>query len=211
MRETLPDQDEIVRCLRSDGEQALARFFDLVRPRLKRIVHFRLDQRLGSRVSDSDVLQETFVRASQRLDQFLQKEEMPFFVWMRLELNQKLQEIHRYHLVSERRDLRREACLPGSEDPGNASAAIAAHLVAELTTPSRLVEKAEQIALLQQALDKMPAIDREIIALRHFEELSNLETARILGIDTSAASKRYLRALQRLKEIIRSVRGSDGF
>jgi RNA polymerase sigma-70 factor (subfamily 1) len=210
MPETLPEHDEIINSLRREGEQALARFFDLIRPRLKRIVHFRLDNRLGGRISDSDVLQETYVRAAKRLDQFVQKEEFPFFVWIRMELNQKLQEIHRYHLTSERRDQRREASIPNWENQGNASAAIAAHLVATMSTPSRLIERAEQIAMLQQALDQMPELDREIIALRHFEELSNAETARVLGIESSAASKRYLRALQRLKEIIRSVRGDDG-
>ena len=211
MGESLPAEPEIVRRLKADGEQALAGLFSLLRPRLRRIVQFRLDHRLTGRVSESDVLQETFVRACKRLDQFLEKGELPFFVWMRMELNQKLTEIHRFHFISERRDPRRESVLPHLTNSGDTSTAIAAHLVAELSTPSRLMEKAEQIAKLQLSLDRMPELDREIIALRHFEELSNLETAEILGIEPSAASKRYVRALQRLREIMtRSAIESDG-
>eukprot|EP01047_Picozoa_sp_COSAG01_P116989 COSAG01_NODE_45658_length_407_cov_1.305195_2_plen_80_part_01 len=79
--------------------------------------------------------------------------------------------------------------------------ALAAHIVAQLTSPSRLIERAEQISILEKTLAEMNELDREVIALRHFEELSNIETAEILAIEPSAASKRYLRALKKLREI----------
>lgn len=78
---------------------------------------------------------------------------------------------------------------------------MAAHLVGQMTSASQLLERAEQIEALQKSLEEMNEMDREVIALRHFEELSNVETAEILGIETSAASKRYLRALKRMREI----------
>lgn len=204
----LPNQAEIVHRLSTQRDQALAQLFQIVHHRLKRIVAFRLDYRLRGRVSESDVIQDAYVRAAKHLDNFLVKQELPFFVWLRMELHQMLQDIHRHHFDAEKRDARRER-LFGSQSGGETSMAIAAHIIGQMSTPSRLVEKAEQIAVLQQTLDQLPELDREIIALRHFEELSNLETAEYLGIESSAASKRYLRALKRLREIMNSVSG-DG-
>lgn len=208
--ESLPEQAEICQSLQIQREQALAKFFELVRPRLKRIVNFRLDYRLSGRVSESDIIQETYVRAAKHIDNFLTKGSLPFFVWLRMELHQMLQDTHRYHFDAGKRDARREQLFSQPGAGCQTSMAIAAHLIGRVSTPSRLVEKAEQIAMLQQTLEQLPELDREIIALRHFEELSNLETAEYLGIEPAAASKRYLRALKRLKEIMNMVSGNDG-
>jgi RNA polymerase sigma-70 factor (ECF subfamily) len=211
MNDALPEQNEILAALESEGEEALARFFEIAQPRLKRIVNFRLDYRLGGRVSESDVIQETYVRAAKRIDGYLKKDDMPFFVWLRLEVSQKLHEIHRLHFGAEKRDVRKEMKLgANNNDSGKTSMALAAHIVAQMSSPSRLVEKAEQIAFLEKTLNEMNEMDREVIALRHFEELSNIETAEILDIDPSAASKRYLRALKRLREIMQAAKEFDG-
>ena len=203
----LPGRQEIVDALGADREEALAKYFFAVQGRLKRIVNFRLDYRLSGRVSESDVIQETYVRAAKRIDSFLAKDDMPFFVWLRLEVNQKLHEIHRHHFGAEKRDIRKEMKLGQNAESGKTSMALAAHIVAQMTSPSRLIERAEQIAILEKTLGEMNELDREVIALRHFEELSNIETARILEIEPAAASKRYLRALKRLKEIMESAKG----
>ena len=203
----LPGRDEIVSALTADREEALAKYFFSVQDRLKRIVNFRLDYRLSGRVSESDVIQEAYVRAAQRIDSFLAKDDMPFFVWLRLEVSQKLHEIHRHHFGAEKRDIRKELNLRHQADTGRTSMALAAHIVAQLTSPSRLMERAEQIAVLEKTLGGMNELDREVIALRHFEELSNIETARILEIEPAAASKRYLRALKRLRGIMESAKG----
>lgn len=205
MSEPLPEQSEIISRLKADREEALAYFFSLVRERLKRIVNFRLDYRLNGRVSESDVLQDTYVRAAQRLEGYLQKPAMPLFVWLRLEVQQQLIDIHRHHFGAEKRDIRREVKL-AQPKPGQTSMALAAHLVAQLTSVSQLFEKAEQIAKVEKTLAEMNELDREVIALRHFEELSNIETAEVLGIQPAAASKRYLRALKRLREIMEQVK-----
>jgi RNA polymerase sigma-70 factor (ECF subfamily) len=206
----LPERNEIIAALHADREEALAKYFFAVESRLKRIVNFRLDYRLSGRVSESDVIQETFVRAAKRIDSFLEKDDMPFFVWLRLEISQKLHEIHRHHFGAEKRDVRKEMTLGSNRDSGQTSMALAAHIVAQMTSPSRLVERAEQIAILEKTLNEMNELDREVIALRHFEELSNLETAKILDIEPAAASKRYLRALKRLKEIMETAKGRYG-
>ena len=204
--EELPAQAEIIAQLAASREEALARFFDMVRERLKRIVNFRLDYRLNGRISESDVIQDTYVRAAQRIDSYLEKPTMPFFVWLRLEVQQQLIDIHRHHFGAEKRDIRKE--IPMVKPKANqTSLALAAHLVAQMTSVSQIFEKAEQIAAVEKSLDEMNELDREVIALRHFEELSNIETAEVLGIQPAAASKRYLRALKRLREIMDLVKG----
>ena len=200
----LPDQKLIIADLTDNRDEALAKYFSQIRDRLEKIVKFRLDYRLNGRVSKSDVIQETYVRAAQRLDSYLKKPEMPFFVWIRLETQQHMLDIYRKHFEAEKRDVRKEISFnqPRRHDAGQTSMALAAHLVAEMTSVSQLIEKSHQIEMLQDSLNTMSELDREVIALRHFEELSNIETAEVLGIETSAASKRYLRALKRLKEIL---------
>jgi RNA polymerase sigma-70 factor (ECF subfamily) len=204
MSNSLPEQSEIVRSLTSNRDEALARYFSQVRERLARIVGFRLDYRLRGRISESDVIQDTYVRASQRIDSFLKQPNLPFFVWLRLEANQRLQEIHRHFFNAEKRDIRRELHL-GTAGANQTSVALAAHLVAQMTSASQLVTRAEQIHALEQSLNEMNPLDREVIALRHFEELSNVETAQVLNIDPAAASKRYIRALQRLRQIMNQL------
>jgi len=133
----------------------------------------------------------------------LQKPDMPFFVWLRLEANQRMLEIHRFHFGAEKRDIRREVKLQGKQEgQGNTSVQLAAHLVGQMTSASGVFEKARQIEALEKTLSEMNDTDREVIALRHFEELSNVEAAKVLGIASEAASKRYIRALKRLKEIM---------
>lgn len=202
MNQDLPEQAQIIEQLKSGREEALADLFSLVRERLKRIVDFRLDYRLGGRVSQSDVLQDTYVRAAQRIDSFLDKPEMPFFVWLRLEVSQRLLEIHRYHFGASKRDIRKEVRVTKPNNSAGTSLALAAHIVGQMTSASELFQKAQQIEALEKTLGEMNELDREVIAMRHFEELSNIEVAEVLKISTAAASKRYLRALKRLKEIM---------
>jgi RNA polymerase sigma-70 factor (ECF subfamily) len=200
---------QVRRELSANGREEFARHFESVRHRLKKIVAFRLDYRLRGRVSESDILQETFVRAAGHLDRFVASGDMPFFVWLRMELQQGICEAHRRHLGADKRDVRREHRFqPG--DPGQTSMALAACLAGQMTSASRALERAEMIETLERALEEIPAIDREVIALRHFEELSNLETARILDIEPAAASKRYLRALQRMRQIFDSLQPEHG-
>ncbi len=198
----LPDQSQLLAHLRREGQQGLALYFEQLRTRLARIVAFRLDRRLSGRVSESDVVQEAYVRAAKRLDNYLsQPEPPPLFVWLRMEIQQQLIDTHRAHLATEKRDVRREIGMFGFADPSETSRAMAYELSAQMTSPSQLLRRAEQLAWLETTLNQMNDLDREVIALRHFEELSNEETAQVLQISPDAASKRYLRALKRLKEI----------
>ena len=180
------------------------------RDRLKRMVALRLDRRLQGRIDPSDVIQESYLEAATRLAEYLQNPSMPFFLWLRFLTGQKLLELHRHHLGTQMRDAERDISLYRGTLPATSSAALAAQLLGHATRPSEAAMRAEMKIRLQEALNGMDALDREVLALRHFEQLSNAETAKVLGLQESAASKRYVRALKRLKEILMNMPGGMG-
>ena len=178
------------------------------RGRLKCMVALRLDRRLQGRIDPSDVIQEAFLDATNQLADYQRQPNMPFFLWLRLITGQKLVALHRHHLGTQARDAGREVSLYRGSLPETSSAALAAQLLGHETRPSEAAIRAERAIRLQEALNRMDALDREVLALRHFELLSNAETAQVLEIQESAASKRYVRALKRPKEILKSMPGS---
>jgi RNA polymerase sigma-70 factor (ECF subfamily) len=181
---------------------ALGALLESHRKRLRRMVRLRLDPRLQGRVDPSDVLQEAFLQAAQRLAQYLREPKMPFFLWLRFLTGQKLLELRRRHLGAEARDAGREVSLYQGAMPEASSACLAAQLMGKLTAPLQAAIRAEMKLRLQEALNCMDPTDREVLALRHFEQLNNTETAEVLGLTPSGASSRYLRALKRLKDIM---------
>jgi len=177
------------------------------RERLRRLVAFRMDQRLQGRIDPSDVIQEVCLEAAAALAAYLQRPAIPFFLWLRGITSNKLLELHRYHLGTQMRDARREVSLYRGASPETTSAALAAQLLGHATRPSEAAIRAEAKLRLQEALNGMDSLDREVLALRHFEQLSPAETAQVLGISKKAAGMRYLRALKRLKEILTDLPG----
>jgi RNA polymerase sigma-70 factor, ECF subfamily len=176
--------------------------------RLRRLIAFRLDQRMQGRLDASDVLQETALEAWQHLADYLRQPALPFFLWLRGIAGNKLRELHRHHLGTQMRDARREVALYHGA-PETTSAALAAQLLGHGTRPSEAAMRAEARLRLQEALNGMDPLDREVLALRHFEELSNNEVAAVLGLTKTAASNRYIRALKRLKAILAALPGID--
>ncbi|HIE98388.1 MAG TPA: sigma-70 family RNA polymerase sigma factor [Planctomycetes bacterium] len=207
----MSDESEIatrlIAQLKGGEDGALAELFLHYRDRLKRIVRFRLDYRLAGRISESDVIQESYISASKRADHYRGKPDMPFFVWLRLIVNQQLADLHRQHLQAEMRDVRKEISLERPGASPHTSLAMAAQLAGDVTSASRAYSRVERISNLEEALNQMEPIDREVIALRHFEELTNGEVSDVLGIGIQAASKRYVRAMKRMKEIVSAIPG----
>jgi RNA polymerase sigma-70 factor, ECF subfamily len=201
--------DDLVRRAAGGDEPALAELFGRYRNRLRQMVRLRLDRRLQGRVDPSDVLQEAYIDLAERLPQFAQKPPMPFFLWLRLVTGERLLRVHRHHLGAAMRDAGREVSLQRGALPQASSVSLAAQLLGRITTASRAVARAELRLRLQETLNAMDPIDREVIALRHFEELSNDEAAAVLGVTKAAASKRYVRAMLKLKAILSVVPGFD--
>jgi RNA polymerase sigma-70 factor (ECF subfamily) len=179
------------------------------RARLRLMVEMRLDIRLQARLDASDVIQEAYVEVTERIEEYLLDPKCPFFLWLRLIVGERVLKLHRHHLGTQMRDPGREVSLYRGALPAASSAALAAQLLGKHTSPSQAAVRAERILRLQEALNTLDAVDREILSLRHFEELTAAETARVLEIDESAAAKRYFRALKRLKEILAAMPGGQ--
>jgi RNA polymerase sigma-70 factor (ECF subfamily) len=176
------------------------------RDRLVCFVRLRLDRRLRGRLDPSDVVQEACAEAARRLPEYERDKEVPFYVWLRFLTGQQLALAYRRHLGTRQRDVGREISW---NETGNASAdVLAEHLAASQTSPSGAAAKAELRERLTAALEAMTPVDREVLALRHFEQMNNLEVAAALGVTPSAASHRYAKALLRLKSIMRELFGS---
>lgn len=192
--------------LKGGDEAALVELFSAHRTRLKQMVSIRMDRRLRGRTDASDVLQEAYLDARQRLHHYIEKPKMPFFVWLRHVTMQRLIDTHRQHLGAQMRDASQEVSMHCGA-PNVVSSALAAQLVGHLTSPSQSVLRAELIDCVKTGLQDMSPIDREVLVLRHFEQLTNNEIAEILGITKTAASNRYVRALSRLRETLTAVPG----
>ena len=193
--------------LRNGDAAVLGPLFDEHRPHLKRMVRFRMDRRLRGRVDISDVVQQVYIDAAQRLDHYVSGSERSFLVWLRQVAEQSLVDLYRRHLGAQRRDVRRERPLDRAGTCTVTSRYMAADLAAQMTSPSQRAVRAEFEATLELALAEMSDMDQEVLALRHFEELANSQVAEILGLSPAAASNRYFRALARLRVILKSVPG----
>jgi RNA polymerase sigma-70 factor, ECF subfamily len=204
-----PESPELVALLKRAEEgdpDAPGELFAQHRDRLRRMVELRLDWRLCGRLDASDVLQEAYLEFARSLVGYLQRPDIPFYLWLRFLTGRKLQAIHRRHLAAQARDARREAHRADAI-PETSSASLAAQLLGALTPPSQAAVRAELRGCVRTALAGMEPLDREVLALRHFEQLSNGEVAHVLGISEAAASNRFVRALKRLKEILAAVPG----
>ena len=205
-----PNEFEALRRASQGHPEGLEDLLTRYRGRLRRMIKLRLDRRLQGRVDPSDVIQEVYLEVSRQIGDYLRDPAMPFFLWLRLRAGQKLALVHRQHLGVQARDAGREVSLYRGPMPEATSAALAAQLIGRRTSPSQAAIKAELKIRLQEALNSMEDLDREVLALRHFEQLTNAETARVLGIKESTACNRYIRALERLKKILVSMPGGLG-
>jgi RNA polymerase sigma-70 factor (ECF subfamily) len=178
-------------------EQALAALFSRHRQRLLRMVQVRLDPRLIGRVDPDDVLQEAWLAAVSRLHHFRSRGGASAFLWLRLIVAQTLVDFHRRHLGTAFRSALREVPLPGGPF---CSSDTLARLHASQTSPSQAVIRAETADRLVESIEQLDPIDREVLFLRHFEELGNDEVAALLGLSRTAASNRYVRAVARLRD-----------
>jgi len=194
--------------LKGGDQAALGELFAHHRERLRRMVEMRLDVRLNGRISSSDVLQETYIAALQRVNHYFAKPDMPFEVWLRLIASQRLVEIHRHHLGAQMRSAANEISIDGNVMPQASSVTLAKCLAAQFESPSQVAIRRELLSHVEDALNSMDPLDREVLALRHFDEMSNDEVAALLGIKKAAASNRYVRALGRLKEALSHVQDS---
>jgi RNA polymerase sigma-70 factor (ECF subfamily) len=199
--------DDLSRRLGQGDRDALAELFTAYRDRLGQMLHFRTPAQLAGRLDIDDLIQESYLAAERRIDAFEHTDQHGPFVWLRLITLQTLTDQCRRHLAAQRRDAGRELSIHARVTmPGASTASMASLLIDELTSPSGVAMRAEAIQQLEDAIERMEPTDREVLALRHFEMLSNAEAAAVLGITPKAASIRYVRAIRRLKDICNDER-----
>ena len=194
--EASEERDALER-VRQGDQQALGRLLAGHRAYLEKVVELRMDPRLRARVEPGDVVQQAHVEVLRRIGDYLQAKPMPFRVWLRLTACQVLVDLQRFHLHADCRAVGQEAALPD-----RSSFALAEQVLGRSLSPSRKLMRREMVQGVQDALARLRDEEREIILLRNFEELSNLEAAAVLGVEPAAASKRYGRALLRLNKLL---------
>jgi RNA polymerase sigma-70 factor, ECF subfamily len=175
--------------------------------RLQYVLAFRLDPRLRGRVDAADVVQDAFIVATARRADFFAQSQQPLFLWLRWIAANTLLELHRHHLGTQMRDAAREVSWRRRQNDDETRAALMAQLTGGATGPATAAGRAEARACVSDALARMERIDREVLALRHFEQLTNAEAAQVLGIEERAAGKRYVRALERMREVLSTMPG----
>jgi RNA polymerase sigma-70 factor (ECF subfamily) len=188
-----------------DGH-ALDQLFGLHRERLRKMVRLRLDRRIRSRFSSTAVLAEVEREASRRIDEYLQNPRQRLFFWLRHLTGRHIQALHRQYLGPLLSESGREISLYRGAMPEVNSVSLAAQLIGDKGI-NQAVARADMLVRLEDALNSMDAFDREVLAMCHFEELKDEEVAVILDIDKTTAMMHYVRALKRLKEILKGIPG----
>lgn len=198
------DISSLVDRARDGDPHALTELFHVYQPRLVRMIELRLDSSLRRRLDPADIVQESWLEVVRRFPEWTAQTALPFQVWLRLMTAQSLAQAQRRHLGAHMRDALRE--VPMQESRASVSALNAADaFLASATSPTQAARREELRARVLAALEELEEIDREIVALRHFEGLSNDEAAAELAISPDAASKRFLRALVRLRPALESL------
>jgi len=198
-----PDTDHLLEAASGGNAQARGELLERHRARLQRMVGIRFDRRLAARVDPSDVVQETLAEASVKLDAYLHERPLAFYPWLRQIAQQRLTDLHRRHLLAQRRSVSREE--PAGL-PSESAMELAERLLAG-EAPSAGLRREEQRVRVRQALEQLPERDRDVLVLRYLEQLSTAETAAVLGSSPGAVRVRTLRALQRLRDIL-NTRGA---
>ena len=197
-----PNNDETRRLLddaRNGEASAVDRLLGEFREPLRQVINLRLDPVLARRVDASDIVQDVLLEANQRLIEYLKNPAMPFHLWLRHLAQDRIIDTHRRHRQAQRRSIDREQAIQRPAWADQSSVQLVAQLVDGEKTPASAAIHQELQRRLNDALAELNDDDRDIILMRHHEQLSNQDVAASLGLTEAAASMRYLRALRKLR------------
>jgi RNA polymerase sigma-70 factor (ECF subfamily) len=197
-----PETQEILRQVEQGEAGAVDRLLTAHRAPLRRMIDLRLDPALARRVDASDIVQDVLLEASRRLNDYLRNPVMPFHLWLRHIAKDRLIDAHRRHRLAQRRSLDREQPILPAAFADRSSIELAAQFLDPDVTPASAAIRHELERRLESAVASLDEDDRDIILMRHFEQLSNQEVAALLGLSEAAASMRYLRAVRRLRALL---------
>jgi len=187
----------LLRQVEKGDAQALNQLLERHRPELRGFVEFHLDARLRARVDPSDVVQETQIELVRRMDDFLAKRPMPFRLWLRKKANERLLNLRRDHVTRRRRSVKREVPLPD-----RSSLLVARPFLAGGSSPSHRLEAAELAERISRAVGTLSDADREILLMRHADDLAFDDISCLLDIEPATARKRFGRGLIRLQKAL---------
>lgn len=190
----------------SGAEPPLGELFARHRERLRKMIRLRLDWRLRGRISSSSVLDQIYLDLGRQFGDYRPDSGQSFFLWLRDLTGRRLEQTHQQHLGDRAEEAGRELHLTRGSLPCVTAASMAAQLLGDRAA-NQSAARSQMLLRLQGALNGMDALDRELLAMRNFEELSNAEAAAVLGLSPAAATVRYLQALKRLNEILASIPG----
>ena len=212
---TITNQDFPRSCNRIDADRtqissevtSLADLIEAIqenKDRLTRLIAMRLDRRLAGRVDPSDILQETFLRANAAFEEYRRQGNLPIYNWLRIQAQYAVGDCHRTHLGTQKR-------AAGNEEKQASDSRLAAleELAESMISPSSHIARLDLVNRIRELIAGMSEIDREILVLRHTEELSISEAAAELNISVETAKKRHLRALRRLQELCHGLNTSS--
>jgi RNA polymerase sigma-70 factor (ECF subfamily) len=208
-----PDASQTIELLDRAGQGDAAAVNGLLerhRTALRRMVELRLDRQVRRRVDASDVVQDVLVDASRRLSEYLATRKLPFHLWLRQMARDRIIDAHRRHKVAGRRSVDREQSMAAPAFADQSAIDLMGQLRDRELTPAAAATRHELELRFQAAVDRLDEPDREVIAMRHFEQLSNQEVAQALGLSEPAAGMRYLRALRRLRAMFDEVPSLSG-
>jgi RNA polymerase sigma-70 factor (ECF subfamily) len=197
-----PETEKLLAEARQGDPTAVGRLLAEHREPVRRMIGLRLDPAIAQRLDASDVVQDVLLEASKRLQDFLKNPVMPFHLWLRHIARDHIIDAHRRHRQAQRRGVDREQPLAPAAWQDQSSLDLAARFVDQELTPASAAIRQELERRLHAAIAELPDDDREVILMRHFEQLSNQEVAHDLGLTEAAASMRYLRAVRRLRDLL---------
>lgn len=183
--------------LRAGDRAALDQLLAGHRAYLMNVIDLRMDPKLRARIDPSDVVQEAQLEAACRIQEYLEREPMPFHVWLRKTAYERLLRLRRQHVEADCRSVAKEVPLPDSS-----SAMLAKKVLSPMPAPSQQAIDQELARRVRRAMAALPEADREVLLMRSFEALTNEETAQCLGLEPAAASKRYGRAILKLRQLL---------
>jgi RNA polymerase sigma-70 factor (ECF subfamily) len=196
------ETDALLISARKGDRNAVNSLLEKHRAGLRKMVELRLDRAISKRVDASDVVQDVLIEANERLQGYLGDPKLPFSLWLRHLAKDRLIDLHRRHRGSQKRSVDRELpmSVPGFSD--RSSLDLAAQILDPELTPAARTVQHEMEERFLAALEELDEDDKEIILMRHFEQLGNAEAADMLWLSTAAAGMRHLRALRKLRTIL---------
>jgi RNA polymerase sigma-70 factor, ECF subfamily len=199
-----PDTELLLQRAACGDHHARGRLLERHRRRLGALVALRFDRRLAPRADPSDVVQESLLEADRRLGDYLRERPLPFYVWLRQLALERVVDLHRLHVRAQKRSVRREE-ISVSLLPDESLQELAQRLVASDSAPEDRLQRKDVRARVRAALRELPERDREVLAMRYLEQLSTREIAAALGVTEGAVKVRHVRALQRLRALLRAT------